>query len=134
MYHRRTVSLSTQMNTESPFITFSHRFWGWSGTRMLTASQAARNRELSSYSQITLPRRHSKAAARTDCTCICGLPFFKRRKNLFGNLSVAIRTFGNVCWQRPVLKLCQSSSKSGNILRRRWNLILAKHISCGIEL
>src|SRR5260221_12034996 len=43
-------------------------------------------------------------------------------------------TFGKVFWRSFNFKLYQSRSKSGNLIRRRWNLILAKHKSAGSHL
>jgi hypothetical protein len=76
-----------------------------------------------------LPHRHKKTAARTDSTCICGLSFSQKRKNLFGSLEAAIRFFGKDLWQCSVLNLCYSSSKGGNFIWRCCHLIMAKHSS-----
>jgi hypothetical protein len=77
--------LARKLTLRALFITFSPSFWEWNGTRILTASQAARNRELSIYRQITLPRRHRKAAARTDFTGKYGLPLSEKTEKSFGS-------------------------------------------------
>jgi hypothetical protein len=51
-----------------------------SGRHGLRCADAEKN------GQITVPRCQIKEAARTDLTCLCGLPFFKTRKNLFGSV------------------------------------------------
>jgi hypothetical protein len=56
------------------------------------------------------------------------LPRSEQAENSFGSVLAANGTFGKECWRSSLFKLCQSSSESGNFIRRRCHLIMAKHI------
>ena len=77
--------------------------------------------------QINLPLATIKTAARTHFTGMYDLPVSKQMGKSFGNASVANCTFGKVSWQCSLFKLCQSSSKCDNVIRRSCQGIMAKH-------
>jgi hypothetical protein len=82
--------------------------------------------------QINLPLATRKTAARTHVTGMDDLPVSKHMEQSFGNASVANCTFGNVSWQCSLFKLCQSSSKCDNVIRRSCHGIMAKHNRCPV--
>src|SRR2546430_17246092 len=67
--------------------------------------------------QVTLPCCRVKMAARTDCTSRDGFSFLKRGKNPAGNSEMTICTFLSAEHSGEALKLYQSCSKGGHLLR-----------------
>jgi len=67
---------------------------------------------------ITLPLATIKTPARTRFPGMYDLPVTKHMEQSFGNALVANCMFGNVSWQCSLFKLCQSSSKCDNAIRR----------------
>ena len=67
---------------------------------------------------ITLPLATIKTAARTRFPGMYDIPVTKHMEQSFGNALMANCTFGNVSWQCSLFKLCQSSSKCDNVIRR----------------
>ncbi len=84
-------------------------------------------RTVSMYRQIALPHCHIKTAARTNFTGKYGILLFEKGEKSFGSVLAANCTLGKEFWRGASLKLCQSCSKSGKVIWRRWNLIVAKH-------